>query len=166
MTKNVLCLSLSNFFSVLTHLSLKDVSTCHTLQLCYPNEELSNVQHDFKQLDLMRLSYYYRKGLIPSMSPYSLDAHLSSRIEYALKTLSPSLVFMEYDVLQQRDYDVLACINRLYDGPVILFSQQDKSRHSMHDLLRHGVNELSHSYSKDTIRELFFRHTNHKTLEP
>lgn len=161
MRKELLCLSLSNFFSVYTKLSLEEFVRCRTLNLRVANEEFSQVDNDLYQIETMFFEDFQQRGLAPLALPYQFDAYLAGRIERHLQKHPPSMVFIEFFELGETEFKLLKFVQSLFDGPIaVMIPDEEKTTNKIYQLLTHGVKEVMSDYDKGHLRKAFLRHIN------
>lgn len=159
MKNDILCIASSAFFSVFTKLSLSPFASCRTLNLRYPNEEYSRIQHDFQAIDDMFMDYYQQAGIAPSIIPYVFNAHLATRVEKFLHERSPDMVFVEMKSLDEAEFKLLHHLHDLYDGPIaVVVSHDEKTSNKIYRLLMTGVKEILIDYDKQVFQDAMHRH--------
>jgi len=159
MKKEILCIASSAFFSVFTKQSLLTFATCRILNIRYPNEEYSLVQHDFQAIDDMYMDYYQQAGLAPRIIPYVFTSHLASRIENYLNQQLPDMIFVEMQSLDEAEFKLLQHVNELYDGPIaVVVSHEEKTSNKIYRLLMSGVKEILIDYDKQVFQDAMHRH--------
>ncbi|PGK51197.1 hypothetical protein CN918_25755 [Priestia megaterium] len=159
MKKEILCIASSAFFSVFTKHSLSPFASCRVMNLRYPNEEFSQVQHDFQAIDDMYMDYYQQAGLAPRVIPYVFTSQVASRLESYLNELAPDMVFVEMQSLDEAEFKVLNHLHDLYDGPIaVVVSHDEKTSNKIYRLLMSGVKEILIEYDKQVFIDAMHRH--------
>lgn len=159
MNHQLLFLSVTNFFTIFTKLSLREYGACHYLNVRYPNEEMSYIEHDFQQIRDTFYETFQLSGLAPNKYPFQFTSHLGGRIERFLGEQKPHMIFIELQELSEHEFKLMEHVHRFYDGPIaVLVREEDKTTNHIYQLLQLGVKEILSDYDSKTFVNALKRH--------
>lgn len=143
MSNNILILTNSNFFNVLSNRFLINNFNCLTLNVRYPNEDMSREEHFIYQIQELYNEHYWKKGMVRSKFTFPFNESLLFRIDMAFRKHKPSMVFFEMKSFEDSEWMVLRYISQNYKIPIATFIETgENSNQMMLKLAQNGVREV------------------------
>lgn len=158
MKHQVLLISNTNLFTVLSSSYVSPLVQAHVLNVRYSNEELDRQGIFVQQIKESRMNYFYETGVTKSNNDFVFSDRMIYRLERAKQGLLPHLVIIEIRNFKEQEQMLLKYVMECFQVPVVVFSAISKKQEKILSFLDHlGVRDTISSYNKDAFENVIKR---------
>lgn len=158
MANNILILSNSNYFSVLSHLYIHRHFPTTTLNVRYPNEEMDANEHLFHQFQEHFHDLHMKRGMITDRFSYDFNESLAYRVHRTIAQQQPSIILIELCSFHASEWQLLHFLSAHFAIPIIAFVSSDvRSASLMFQLAENGVREVITQFDETLFLNAFHR---------
>lgn len=124
--KKILIFENSNFFSLSARKTLDKNYDIRSINVRFQNESCSKDEHFVHEMNFLRTSYYYQRGLISSMYHFSFNEVLLYRIEEMTKQFEPELIFIELQTASESEWALIHYLYQTFGVPMVAYMPKEK----------------------------------------
>ena len=158
MKHDILLISNTNLFTVLSSSFLSPLVQAHVLNVRYTNEEMDRHSVFVQQVKEARMNHMYETGLTKDSHVFVFDDRMVYRLERAKQEIHPSLVIIELRNFKEQEQFLLKYATECFHVPVVAFSPMSKKNEKIYTFLQHlGVRDMITSYNKDAFENVIRR---------